>query len=266
MERDKMLSNLENNIQFYKKQIIYCQSLLEDLIYQQTEILRGTVSKKVTLREKMRKLKEINKKEKKILKKMNDTICPNLENVNEYLIDTLYEKKNKKDKNKNKKDKDKNKNKKKSKKEDKFNADCEEDDNRRVRIKQFNARESLETNEDNINKIRLMEQKLIKGGKTPEEARIETQKKLYPESLLAVKEDGTVNRSHNLLGLRDSDSDSDNDEDSDNNDLPELKREKNIEEKVNELFENDIFDSIESGDNVDPNDIEKEVEIANFEK
>ena len=83
--------------------------------------------------------------------------------------------------------------------------------------------------------------------------------------------------------LNDSDSDSDSDSDAsvpaENNllskgDTPYTLRQqkqartcnKNIVEKINELFESeDPFGIIEFGDNVNPDDIEEEVELASFE-
>ncbi len=159
----------------------------------------------------------------------------------------------------------------------------EQEDIRKLKIKQFDARKYLQENEESINKIRAMEEKLIKDGKKPEEARIETRKRLYPESIPKINKDGSTNRSHELLILNDSDSDSDSDSDAsvpaENNllskgDTPYTLRQqkqartcnKNIVEKINELFENeDPFDIIEIGDNVNPDDIEEEVELASFE-
>ena len=93
-----------------------------------------------------------------------------------------------------------------------------------------------------------MEQKLMKEGMVPEEARIETRKKLYPSSLPKLKKDGTIDRSHNLLELRDSDSDEYLD----------------LEKNTRELFDRDPFDDIETGDNVDPNDIYEEINNEYF--
>ena len=104
-----------------------------------------------------------------------------------------------------------------------------------------------------------MEEKLIEDGKTPEEARIETRKKLYPGSIPKFNKNGSTNRSHELLVLNDSDSDID--ELSENN-----LTNKNIVENINKLFKNENpFDIIEVGDNVNPDDIEEEVELASFE-
>ena len=220
---EKNLDDTRNNIQFFKEQIIFYQNLLLDAIKSQNDLS----CKSATFLDKVKCLKEKTEFTKKKYAKQ----LYNLENTDQYLLSTIKKRKY---------------------------ADGKSilPNDKQIRTKQFNARRELQENENEINRIRIMEQNLTQKGMTTEEARIETRKKLYPSSLPKIKEDGTVNRSHNLLELRDTDTESEGN---------------NLEEKANALFnddpcDDDPFDNIEIGDDVDPDDICEETEIASFAK
>ena len=261
-------NDLREHIIFYKEQIIYYQSLLQNSIEFQYNLYGENIKNQITgvsavnkqeiLEPCIQSSKEISKetslktsKLKQKMKQMKNLISENIaSDTNKLSMSEESEYVGKRNI---------------SKDELQNRFSQEQEDIRKLRIKQFDARKYLQKDEESIKKIRAMEEKLKKDGKTPEEARIETRKKLYPESIPKFNKDGSTNRSHKLLALNDSDSDSDSD-----SDLDELQKKnitkKNIVEKINELFENeDPFDIIELGDNVNPDDIEEEVELASFE-
>jgi len=201
------MRDLKNNIQFYKNQILYYQSLLEDTVNVQNNFLNKSVSASPD------KLvpKFLNKRQRK---DKSENLLTNTHKLR-LKMKQLKEKE------------------KLNQKKRKINIGS--DDNRRVRIKQCNARKALMDNDNEINKIRKMEQCLTEEGMTPEEARIKTRNKLYPSSLSNLSKDGNINRSHDLLGLRDS-TDSENDVDDDADSDSDEYNTHDFLPKLNDLF------------------------------
>ena len=112
--------------------------------------------------------------------------------------------------------------------------------------RKIDARKTIKDNDDDINRIRTREMELIKSGVSPLDAKEQTRKELYPQSIKSKD-----SRNHELLAIKDS-SDEEN----------------NIEEITNNLFHTpsiiqklEHLGVIETENNYDNEDIIDEVVI-----
>ena len=240
----KLQSYLENNVKFYKEQILYYQDLLKNAVNKQNRNFETNFEDSEFVSNEQQNL--LNKLKKYTLKEANsrkDDESSFLK-FNESKISAAKKAKSST-----------------TNLDSKFESKFLESDMQRMRNNQLKARNKLNPDVINIENIRDMENKLILSGMTPEKARIKTQKELYPASLSQQK-----NRSHELLKLRDSDSDSDLSDASDGDDDNDNK---SFKDKCNELFEESEFDKvfsdIQEGNEIDPDDILEETNIAYFE-
>lgn len=147
---------------------------------------------------------------------------------------------------------------------EKDNEEINENDIYRVRMRQLDARKGLDENEEDISKIREYEKELIKDGESPFDAQMKARKRYYPKSLPKKQ----IVKESELEESELEDSDSDNKHISDNSEDQEdrVKNRLDVESELHSILDNSIrIDNIEKvymdGNSENPENILDEVEL-----